>query len=393
MSVTLMGICWRVEFPTPAMKLVALRFSDVAHDDGDSIWLSVQRVSRETALGESTVRKAIADLEFCKLLRVVLEGSGNRKGYSSTHRSIDIDLLRRVENGAPDKRGNIRPSELVFHETVRPSEKDPQKSIKTYVLIPRDGGNEPLSTDVATAAAPPIAGGVEKSHPSNSERGPLPPVAHTPPTAGPNTSIKHSLPPKPPGKRGGKRAAALNELIDGLRNGEATTKHAVDLFVEPILRQRSFSGPDKDYALRTITKYAAKQTDDVLKTALQSLLTKFPRTVRQSNIEHAIRVACADAKMAANKPSAPKPTDPNIGDHWPRIRTELDKKLGIAVAGAWFDTAVLDRLEGDAIVLAVPNKFNARWITSNFEDQLLAACRAEFPKIEKTVVTAYGGAR
>ncbi len=73
-----MRMCWRIEFPTPAMSAVAIKLADCANDEGENVYPSIERIERETRLGASTVRRALAAFEEAGLLEVVAEHTGNK---------------------------------------------------------------------------------------------------------------------------------------------------------------------------------------------------------------------------------------------------------------------------------------------------------------------------
>ena len=94
MSVTLMGLCWRIEWPTVSMRLLALKLADCANDEGENIYPSVGRIERETGLGVSTIRRDLAAMEECSLLDVVEQVSGNKWLRSTTVRRFNTEKLR-----------------------------------------------------------------------------------------------------------------------------------------------------------------------------------------------------------------------------------------------------------------------------------------------------------
>src|SRR5262245_43665467 len=93
-SITLMGLCWRIEWPTVPMRLIALKLADCANDDGENIYPSVDRIERETGLATSTIRRELAAMEEAGLLAVIEERHGNKWGRSTTIRRFDTELLK-----------------------------------------------------------------------------------------------------------------------------------------------------------------------------------------------------------------------------------------------------------------------------------------------------------
>ena len=85
---------WDAEFPTMAMKLVALKLADCANDDGENIYPWVRSVEAATGVSESAVREALADMEASGLLAVT--GSmkdDKRPGRSRPIRAFDVERL------------------------------------------------------------------------------------------------------------------------------------------------------------------------------------------------------------------------------------------------------------------------------------------------------------
>src|SRR6185503_4895859 len=113
MSVTLMALCWRIEWPTVSMRLLALKLADCANDEGENIYPSVGRIERETGLGVSTIRRDLAAMEECSLLDVVEQVSGNKWLRSTTVRRFNTEKLRNLAE-VEHKRGVYEPSRCIL---------------------------------------------------------------------------------------------------------------------------------------------------------------------------------------------------------------------------------------------------------------------------------------
>lgn len=241
MSVDLMSLCFLIELPSSAQKLVALKLADCANDEGENIFPSVGRIARETILGTSTVRRVLAAFEQAGVLEVVKEAHGNKWDRSTTVRRFNVECLHDlapVEIRHGEKR-LLTPSTHVL-KNIGDSKKENWVVIEraagdhsAYTPLPqREGQKSPLLPE--RDGTPPSGGG----DPSRSGTQPLPLREGAPPGAGSKPSIEPSLnqsPPSPP-KSGGESAKcdwkgrALAELRKGDRNLDA-----VEHLIAPLL--------------------------------------------------------------------------------------------------------------------------------------------------------------
>lgn len=77
MSTFILSACWRIEWLSPAQKLVLVSLADQANDDG-VCWPSIRTLGIRTCLSERAIRDALRALEEMGLLT-----TGQREGRSS----------------------------------------------------------------------------------------------------------------------------------------------------------------------------------------------------------------------------------------------------------------------------------------------------------------------
>ncbi len=159
MSVTLMGLCWRIEWPTVSMRLLALKLADCANDEGENIYPSVGRIERETGLGVSTIRRDLAAMEECSLLDVVEQVSGNKWLRSTTVRRFNTEKLRALAE-VETKRGVYNPSRCLLKQVVLDicDTKGRQKKVWAILKRPKEEGGEDLIVTNPDDADPPLQG-------------------------------------------------------------------------------------------------------------------------------------------------------------------------------------------------------------------------------------------
>jgi hypothetical protein len=173
------GVVWRVDFPSLAMKTVALKLADHADSDGRNVFPSVASVAQETGCSESTVRDAIALLEGVGLLQVEAEGHGNARYKSTVNRYWDLDRLALI---AFTRRAGKRVP--ASHEIVL-RERDPEPGELREDGQPRKGKVRWLEIIPCT---PPESGGADPDTPSGERRGTPPESGGTPPESGAHPS-------------------------------------------------------------------------------------------------------------------------------------------------------------------------------------------------------------
>ncbi len=235
MSVHVTSPVWLAEFPRPAMKTVALKLADCANDEGENIYPSAARVSRETGASESTVREVLAAFEEAGLLIVVQEATGNRFGRSTTIRRFDLLKLKQLA-AVDNKDGTFVPPThcLTQVETgeTRTTKAGVEVPVFKWIIRPRTSADK-SAYDTLT---PPVSGGAEPPAPPESGGVPLRSPDPTPPVSGGCPSGERTLtvnepsgelPPNPPvgGEGGGVScetqrfakgwsADARNEILD-----------------------------------------------------------------------------------------------------------------------------------------------------------------------------------
>ncbi|MGD9786113.1 MAG: chromosomal replication initiator protein DnaA [Hyphomicrobiaceae bacterium] len=69
-----------------------------------------------------------------------------------------------------------------------------------------------------------------------------------------------------------------------------------------------------------------------------------------------------------------------------KVRALLKARLGEVTYSSWFNALEFDWFDGTTVQVSVPVKFLCKWIQSNYEDQLLDCCRAEFQGAQKVDV-------
>lgn len=197
MSVTLMGMCWRIEWPTASMRLIALKLADCANDEGENIYPSVGRVERETGLAGSTVRRDIAAMEECGLLEVIEETSGNKWDRSTTIRRFDVERLKSL-TWTERRRGRSveivkSPYMIAQVDAGKANGKGRpvrtwtilQQSVPLHVVEERQAAASPGGGGVREAAAPPCGGDAANDRPSTTVGAAPPPRSSAPPRGGP----------------------------------------------------------------------------------------------------------------------------------------------------------------------------------------------------------------
>ena len=221
---TLMGMCWRIEWPTASMRLIALKLADCANDEGENIYPSVGRVERETGLAGSTVRRDIAAMEECGLLEVIEEASGNKWDRSTTIRRFDVEKLKsltwterrrgraleivksayfiaQVDSGKTNGRGKPTRSWTML-----------QRSEPLHVVEGRQAAASPGGGGVAAPGAPPRGGDAANDRPSTTVGAAPPPRSSAPPRGGPKPLKIHKRDPSGAKARAsaeGRRAPSL----------------------------------------------------------------------------------------------------------------------------------------------------------------------------------------
>lgn len=330
MSHHLSSPVWLAEFPRAAMKTIALKLADCADDDGEGIYPSVARVSRETGCAESTVREVLAAFEECGLLIVVSAGTGNRFNRSTTIRRFD--LIKLLSLCAVDHRnGTFTPPTHCMRQfetgETRENKKGEQVRVLVWRIVPRGPDDPSVYDKVAPPGfTPPVSGGAEGSAPPESGGVPLRRADPTPPVSGGCPSGERTLtlnepsnelPPLPPVEDGGRERGDTTsisvdekarpkaaEIAAELRQTCPHTEIVETLFV-PMLAERKFVAPMPAFALKQRADWIAKKPAmdaDGLQLALRKLLDGRRMSIEPSHIEDAVR--SAENEITARRVSA-----------------------------------------------------------------------------------------
>lgn len=91
MSTHISSMVWGMNWGTAGRKLIALKLADHAHDDGEGIYPSLNRVAAETELSRRYITKVVNDWVNIGLLILVKRGG---KGAASTNvYAFDLELM------------------------------------------------------------------------------------------------------------------------------------------------------------------------------------------------------------------------------------------------------------------------------------------------------------
>jgi len=97
MSIALMTMVWRIEFPTQSQLLIALKLADYANDEGANVYPSRSRIADLTQCSESTVKSVLRLFRDIGLLHVIEEGGKGPR--STTKYAFHVRLLQSLERG------------------------------------------------------------------------------------------------------------------------------------------------------------------------------------------------------------------------------------------------------------------------------------------------------
>ena len=194
--------------------------------------------------------------------------------------------------------------------------------------------------------------------------------------------------PPTPRKRG-KREGEIDDLLNELRR-IPERQRAVEVLLDPLLRQRRFDAPDKVFALGQLADWASKHPDDVLADGLRRTLATRDVTVRPSDIEKALKEAIAHSrKLAPNRRAMPSQlahADPEVVAKGDQVRHGLKAELGADVFESWFQGIEFERISGRRLIASVPVKFIKSWIENHYMPALQKCSATVFPGVEKVDV-------
>lgn len=63
-----------------------------------------------------------------------------------------------------------------------------------------------------------------------------------------------------------------------------------------------------------------------------------------------------------------------MDDLWTRARSKLASRLSAEMIETWLDPVELDRVEGEFLVLRVPNRFHGEWLVQHYQPLVMEAC-------------------
>ena len=89
----------------------------------------------------------------------------------------------------------------------------------------------------------------------------------------------------------------VNVLIAQVVAAKPERQRAIERLLGPLVRQRSFTAPDKVFALGTLADWAGRHADAVLDSALENLLLTRKATVKPSDVENEVKAAFARKKL------------------------------------------------------------------------------------------------
>ena len=87
MSVHFTSMAWRVQGLSMAQKLVLLKISDNANDNGEA-WPSISRMADECSCHRSSIIRAVSELEAAGILKVISGGKGRSNRYTLNKRKL-----------------------------------------------------------------------------------------------------------------------------------------------------------------------------------------------------------------------------------------------------------------------------------------------------------------
>ncbi|WP_180901955.1 helix-turn-helix domain-containing protein [Martelella soudanensis] len=105
---------------SPTRKAVALRMADAASDDGRGVWVSVERIARETEFSERSVQRCIQQFLDEGLLVLVRAATG--KVGIANHYDMALEKLENYPEVSPKGIGKRPPSAPFRGDTVSPVE-------------------------------------------------------------------------------------------------------------------------------------------------------------------------------------------------------------------------------------------------------------------------------
>lgn len=370
------------------MSSVAVKLADCANDDGENVYPSVNRVERETRLGQSTVRRILAAFEEAGLLEVIEETSGNRWNRSTTIRRFCMEKLHDLSavEVRRDHAVVLTPSTHVLKEVLVGN-----RTVWAVVLRGPDDTSDydrfvdpPLPQREGHATStPPAAGGV-----------PLPLREGAPPAAGPNPSLEppSRLFPPAPAKRGsrerGRKSNAVEDAIQLVRSERpdvAARVAAVDTVLAPIVRRLRLDAPSLDGSLRSLADWIGVKalTAHEATTIAAAVLKDRRASVKPSDIERAVK-----SQLALRAPAARLSGDPDLAGRWPEALAVLEGMVGATQFASWCTTLVPFRRIGARLQVASHQRFVAVHVEREFAASLRVAVQSVWPDVSAVEIVS-----
>lgn len=83
-----------------------------------------------------------------------------------------------------------------------------------------------------------------------------------------------------------------------------------------------------------------------------------------------------------NKPiNQPSPKRPSSADALGPLGSRLAARIGRKLFDAWFSHAELGGVTGDLLTIEMPNAFSASRVMQDYEQDVMACCRSEYPDV------------
>ena len=80
-------------------------------------------------------------------------------------------------------------------------------------------------------------------------------------------------------------------------------------------------------------------------------------------------------------------------EQWSRVKQRLRAELGEDIFNSWFARATFEEADASTVYLSLPTRFLKAWITSHYEDRLLALWQAECPSVARVEILVRSAAR
>lgn len=347
MSNIIQGLLWRIDFPNPLAKMVALKLGDNANDEGGDIYPAVGTIAKACGIVRSSVCKWQKAMEHCGLLVCVERSSGGAR-TDTTERAFDVDMLRRLHK--PDRKTD--PDLMLVVKDIDQQKTDRQGNPKivkltVFEVVPwvaeqAEVDEEPCppvrDTDgSATRTRPP-----DGHHPSATRTGTRPPDGHEPFKENPLREPFNS--PPTPARRGRERARdrqlEIEQTIAAIRS--PGRERLVDGLFAPLLRRRTFQAPDPAFAIGQLCDWPklARLDDQALGEVLDTLIAERASIVKDHDVQAAVERALPasdERRRAAEADEANRGAKPELRALWAEMLGWMRSLHGEAVVRSWLE--------------------------------------------------------